>query len=150
VFVDGERRGVTPLALSRVALGTRRVRVARDGFTAAERQVALTRARPSRAVDLRLVRAAPAGAPASAAAPAAMLSAERTGSLLVESRPPGAAVEVNGRPAGTTPLTLEHLAPGTYTVVLRLAAFRPVTTTVRVVADARARVAASLTSAQEP
>lgn len=144
VFVDDERRGVTPLTLQNVPLGTRRVRIQRDGFTSEDRQVNLTRSRPSRSVDVRLTRAAPSARP-TPAAPAA-----RTGSLLVESRPTGASVMLNGRPVGTTPMTIDDLAPGTYTVQLQLPTYRPSTTTVRVVAGERARAAASLVSVQEP
>ena len=146
VFIDGDRRGVTPLTVQKLPLGTRRVRVQRDGFTTEERQVALTRSRPSRSLDLRLTRTeSAAAAGAAGAAPTA-----KTGSLIVESRPTGATVLINGRPAGTTPVTLGDLAPGSYTVQLQLADFRPISTTVRVVAGERARVAASLTSVQEP
>jgi hypothetical protein len=147
VLVDGERRGVTPLTLQKVSLGTRRVRLQRDGYEAEDRQVTLTASRPSRSLDVRLTRAAPAAKAASAAPPA---STARTGSLVVESRPIGAAVTLNGKAVGTTPLTIEDLPPGEYTVRLQLAAHRPVTTYVRVVAGQRARAAASLESAQEP
>src|SRR5690606_40836745 len=87
--------------------------------------------------------AAPAAAartPAAGASPAA-----RTGSLLVESRPSGATVTVNGAARGVTPITLSGLAPGQYTVQLQLTGYRTITTTVRVVAGERARAAASLT-----
>lgn len=147
VFVDEERRGVTPLALQNVELGTRRVRIQRDGFNVEERQVNLTRSRPSRSVDVRLTRAALAARPA---APAPEAPATRTGSLVIESRPTGATIILNGRQVGTTPMTIDDLEPGTYTVQLQLADFRPIRTTVRVVAGARARAAASLVSAQEP
>ena len=154
VFVDGERRGITPVTLPAVPLGTRVVRVQQDGFIADERRLTLTADRPSRSVEVRLRRASAAARPASseAAAPAAAAAAAaaRTGSLLIESRPPGAAVTVDGRPAGSTPLTLDSIPAGPHTVTMRLAGFRPVTATVRVEADERARVAASLTSGQEP
>ena len=149
VFVDDDRRGVTPLALQNVELGTRRVRIQRDGFTVEERQVNLTRSRPSRSVDVRLTRAAPA-ARTPAPAPARDAPAARTGSLVIESRPTGATIMLNGRQIGTTPMTIDDLEPGTYTVQLQLPTFRPIRTTVRVVAGARARAAASLVSAQEP
>jgi hypothetical protein len=42
------------------------------------------------------------------------------------------------------------LEPGTYTVQLQLTNFRPIRTTVRVVAGARARAAASLVNIQDP
>lgn len=147
VFVDDERRGVTPLALQNVELGTRRVRVQRDGFTIEERQVNLTRSRPSRSVDVRLTRAAPLARPAT---PAPSSPTAKTGSLVIESRPTGASITLNGRQIGTTPMTIDDLEPGTYTVLLQLPTFRPIRTTVRVVAGARARAAASLVSAQEP
>jgi hypothetical protein len=148
VFVDDRRSGVTPLTLQKVELGTRRVRIVRDGFTPEDRQVTLTRSRPSRSVDIRLTRLAPsaaAGAASGGTAPTA-----RTGSLLIESRPSAATIILNGRTIGVTPMTLDDLEPGTYTVQLQLSTFRPITTTVRVVAGARARAAASLVSAQEP
>lgn len=101
-------------------------------------------------------RSVPAPARPAAAAPAATrptpapaAPAARTGSLLVDSRPIGATVRLNGRVVGVTPVTLEDLAPGVYNVNLQLEGFLPLTTTVRVVAGERARAAASLTSAQE-
>jgi hypothetical protein len=145
--VDDERRGVTPLALQAMELGTRRVRIQRDGFTSEERQVTLTRSRPSRSVDVRLTRA-PAASQRATAVPAP--AAVRTGTLVVESRPTGASIVLNGRRVGVTPMTLEDLEPGSYTVQLQLPTYRPITTTVRVVAGARARAAASLERAQEP
>ncbi len=144
VFVDGDRRGVTPLSLTGLPLGTRRIRIQRDGYVSQDRAVSLTSQRPSRSVDVPLSRrqaaAAPAPAPTRQANPAA-----RTGSLLVESRPSGATVTVNGVNRGVTPMTLSGLAPGEYVVQLQLVGYRTITTTVRVVAGERARAAASLT-----
>ncbi len=101
-------------------------------------------------------RSAPAPARPAATAPAAArptpapaAPAARAGSLLVDSRPVGATVRLNGRVVGVTPVTLDDLAPGVYNVNLQLEGFLPLTTTVRVVAGERARAAASLTSAQE-
>jgi PEGA domain/Protein kinase domain len=147
VFVDDERRGVTPMALQNIELGTRRVRIQRDGFNVEERQINLTRSRPSRSVDVRLTRAAPAPRPAP---PAPATPAVRTGSLVIESRPIGATIVLNGREVGTTPMTIDDLEPGTYTVQLQLPNFRPIRTTVRVVAGSRARAAASLVNIQDP
>lgn len=146
VFVDGERRGVTPLTLQQMALGMRSVRIQRDGFATEERQIALTADRPSRSLDVRLTRAASSRP----AAPAPAGPAARTGTLVIESRPTGAAVVLNGRRIGQTPMTVDDLEPGAYTVQLQLPAHRTVTTTVRVVAGGRARAAASLERAQEP
>jgi serine/threonine-protein kinase len=146
VFVDDERRGVTPLAVRGLDLGTRRVRVQQDGFAPEVSLVTLTASRPSRSVDVRLSRAGASAAPVS---PPRAPAPVTTGTLVVESRPPGAAVLVGDRPVGTTPAIVEGLAPGEYRVELRLNGYQPFVTMVRVAAGGRARAAASLT-VQEP
>jgi hypothetical protein len=64
--------------------------------------------------------------------------------LLVESRPAGASVTIDAKPVGTTPLTLESVAPGLHIVRLEREGYESWTTTVTVEAGVRARVAASL------
>jgi hypothetical protein len=139
VFVDGRERGRTPLALRGLDHGTHAVRVSRDGYVAQERRVALTRARPSQAMTLTLIRER---APRAASAESA---AERfTGALVVESRPAGATVYVDGRRAGTTPLSVTGMRAGEHAVRLDLPGYRRWTASVRVVAGEHNRVTASL------
>ena len=137
VFVDGARRGVTPLAVRDLPLGAHAVRVARPGFAAAEQHVTLDAGRPSRAIDVAL------GRPAAAAA--APVAASTPGILVIESRPAGARVLIDGREHGRTPVTVPALPPGDYAVAISLAGYQPITTTTRVEPGARARVAVSLT-----
>jgi hypothetical protein len=163
VQVDGVTRGVTPLALRDLELGSRHVVVARRGYIADDQRVVLTSARPSRSLEVRLT--AEAAKPASASAAAGRSgeitpklarpraseggpASTSTGTLAVESRPAGAAVTINGRPSGSTPLSLDDLAPGEYRIGLALKGYQPFLTTVRVVAGERTRAAASL-SVQE-
>jgi serine/threonine protein kinase len=73
-----------------------------------------------------------------------------TGSLLVDSRPVGAEVSVDGRSIGVTPVTLDDLSPGDHRVVLRIPGFNLWATTAQVKAGSRTRVAASLEQAQQP
>lgn len=147
--VDGVAKGVTPLALRALELGSRTITVTQRGYIADTRRVLLTRARPSRSLEIRLAAATAAPRPSTPATlgqrPAAAAS---TGTLNVESRPPGAAVTINGKPSGITPMTIDALAPGDYRVTLSLAGYQPFATTVRVVAGERTRAAASL-SVQE-
>ncbi len=140
VFVDGTRRGVTPLAVRDLPFGAHAVRVTRAGFAAAEQRLTLDAGRPSRTVDIALARTTPA---APAAAPVA---ASTPGSLTVETRPAGARVVIDGRDAGRTPLTVPSLAPGDHAVRIALDGYQPITTTTRVEPGARARVAVSLTT----
>ena len=162
VEIDGVTRGVTPLTLRDLELGTRNISIALKGHIAEERLVTLTQARPSRSLEVRLSSAAPAPAPPPAPPrPGASTSprpstpatfgrpgSAETGALTVESRPAGATVTINGRASGVTPLTVDALAPGAYQVNILMAGYQPFVTTVRVVAGERARAAASL-SVQE-
>jgi hypothetical protein len=144
VTIDGVDRGTTPVAVRGLALGTRLVGISRVGYETAERLVTLTPSRPSRTLDVDLVavtRVAPRDVPAPAA-PAASVAA--SGSLVVDSRPSGAMVTVDGRPSGNTPVTLTAVAPGRHTVRIERPGYRPVTTTVMIKSGERARVAARL------
>ncbi len=138
VRVDGDLRGTTPLTLRGLRLGTHIVIVTGEGSQPSEHRIALTEARPSRSLDVELTAAVAAPAPRPAA------PATATGSLSVESRPAGAAVRIDDRDVGTTPLTMPALAPGSYRVTIARDGYQTWTTTVRVVAGERARVAASL------
>ena len=149
VVVNGERRGVTPLTLRGLAAGTYAVRVSRAGFTTAEQRVVLNRARPSRSLDVTLRRVPATRAPAPARLPAPRAAAPapgRDGSLVVDSRPSGARVVVDGRAVGVTPVTIPALSAGTHTVRIERAGYAPVATTTRVEPGARARVAVTLTA----
>jgi hypothetical protein len=146
VSVDGVEKGVTPLALRDLDMGTRNITVARRGFISESRKVLITNDRPSRSLDVRLTAQAAAAATPKPSTPATLgKPAASTGSLSIDSRPTGASVTINGKPSGTTPLTMNDLPPGEYRVLMSKTGFRNFATTVRVVAGERARAAASLT-----
>jgi hypothetical protein len=138
VFVNGVRRGVTPLALRDLPFGTHTVRVARPGFAPSEQRVSLEQGRPARAIDVPLTRSA-------AGASAAPSGAAPTGILVIDSRPSGARVIVDGAEAGVTPLTLPSVAAGVRQVRLELTGYLPISATVTVEAGERARLGVSLT-----
>jgi hypothetical protein len=137
VSVDGTVRGTTPLTLRDVPIGTRTIRLQRTGYQPVEQRIVLSADRPSRSIDVRLM-------PVARAATALRPPPVATGRLLVESRPPGARVTIDGRDAGVTPLTIASIAPGRHTVLITAPGWAPVTSTVDVKAGARARVAATL------
>jgi hypothetical protein len=56
---------------------------------------------------------------------------------------------INGQVAGTTPLTLESVAPGTVTITIERQGYRPYIETIELKAGERRRVAASLELVQE-
>jgi hypothetical protein len=121
------------------------VRVVRAGFSPGEQRVSLEQGRPARAIDVPLTRAAAAGAPA----PTTAAAGAATGILVVDSRPAGARVFVDGVAVGVTPVTLAAVAAGTRQVRFELAGYTPISTTVAVEPRERARVAVSLTPESE-
>jgi hypothetical protein len=164
---------MTPLALRDLDLGARNITVSRRGYEPEARRIVLTKARPSRSVEVRLSQQAATASSAASEGRSGATEPERepsraraggprpatpgtlgkpavaTGALAIESRPTGAAVAVNGKPSGTTPLTITDLPPGDYRVTMTLEGHQPFATTVRVVAGERARAAARLTEQEQ-
>ncbi len=156
VFIDGRDVGRTPVTSGNLARGSHEVRVVRDGYSPVARRVTVTAAKPAPSVTVTLARprsttsptatATPAAtsAPAAAASAAAQAAARGIGSLDVDSRPSGARVFVDGRSVGTTPVSVDGLEAGEHAVRLEQDGYRNWTSSVRIVAGARNRVAASL------
>jgi hypothetical protein len=137
VEVNGRVRGRTPLTLGDLSLGAQTVRLTQSGYAAAERRVTLTSARPSQSLSVPLTRAAAVPRPPAAAA-------TYFGTMVVETRPSGARVFLDGREVGTTPLDLPKVSAGSHVVRLELEGYSRWTASVQVVAGERNRVAASL------
>jgi hypothetical protein len=157
VFVDGRDRGSTPATVTDLGRGEHRIRVVRDGYTAAERRVVLTPAQPSQSLSVPLAKAlvAPkpnAGQPAKAAAAEAGPAAPKrggqpsaeVGALVIESRPAGANVFVDGRAVGRTPLNVPGVNAGDHVIRLELVGHRQWMTSIKVVGDVPNRIGASL------
>jgi hypothetical protein len=138
VTVDGVPRGMTPVAVRGLEFGARTVRVARAGYRVVERQVVLTSERPSRTLEVQLSRRV--------AAPAAAV--RTSGDVIIDSRPAGATVTVDGRRAGVTPLTLT-LSAGPHVVTLERVGYRAITQRVVIKGGERTRVAARLEGGQD-
>ena len=139
VTIDGTPRGTTPVAVRGLEIGTREVKVSRPGYQAVERRVVLTPERPSRALEVELSPLRPVAVKAPAV---------RDGSMVIDSRPSGATVIVDGRTAGVTPLTLA-ISAGTHTVRMERTGYRAVSTRVEVKAGEKTRVAARLEEGQD-
>jgi hypothetical protein len=140
VLIDGVWRGRTPLTLKDLAVGTHGVRVVEDGYIAEARRVAIDARAAATTVSFQLGKVRGPERPAAAAARPGVT----TGRLLLESRPSGAAVLIDGSVVGTTPLLLSDLGPGPRQIRIELPGHKPWTTTATVVAGQRVRVAASL------
>lgn len=140
VVVDGRDVGQTPLTVNDLSRGTHVVRIAHQGYVTAERRVRIRSTQTAQSIEVDLVATRPVR---QAAAPPA--APERTGgSLMVDSRPSGARVFVDGKLVGTTPLLLDAVSAGEHAVRLELGGFSGWSTTARVGGGERVRVSGSL------
>lgn len=126
VTVNGEARGLTPLTLPDLALGEYEVKVESRGFQPFTQKVTLADAQT---VEVRAVLARPAPS---------------QGTLDVLSTPFGAAVTIDGQPAGQTPLTGHKLRAGSHKVEITRQGFEPFSQTVTLAAGKSQRVDATL------
>lgn len=132
VAVNGVDRGRTPLSIRDLPFGAYRVEVSRSGFQPQAREMTLSPADPVAAIEIDLL---PAPAPPAAAA---------AGSIVVESRPSGATVILDGRVVGATPAVVADVAAGTHQVRIERDGYRPWVADVEVEGSDQVRVAASL------
>jgi hypothetical protein len=127
IFVDGNAKGLTPLDVSDLALGTHEIRIELDGYEAKTESVELTGSVTEATVNVALSKPAPT-----------------MGTADITSTPSGAAITLDGKPFGTTPRKGVSLKPGTYRLELRLAGHDAYAGNLEVTLGKRARVAAAL------
>jgi len=155
VVVNEAAAGITPLAMADLAYGDYVIRISRAGYRVELLSVSISADEPVAALNLDLIEASTEAAPATAptgAAPApspdaAAALAGELGSLLIDTRPAGAEVYVDGRLLGATPLTLVDVPTGAHTIRLLRSGYREWTTTVEIESGQQLRVAASLEGA---
>jgi TonB family protein len=134
VRVNGQATGQTPLRLGDLPLGAYEIQVEQGGYEAQTRSVTLDAGSPSAQVRVALAR------------PAALAS----GTANILSTPSGAAVSVDGRRVGTTPLSGLKLKPGTRRVEIALDDHETWTGSVDVAAGERGRVEVRLRAIAKP
>ena len=94
-------------------------------------------------MTIALTRAPQQSIPTSAPA-ASATTGQLVGGLTVDSRPQGAAVFIDGKLAGATPLNVPAVPAGEHAVRLEREGYRRWTSSVRIVASGQNRVTASL------
>ena len=133
VVVNGEQRGITPLALGDLPYGAYDVRLTLEGYEPQERRLAISPDDPIAAISAELAivaetRTAPLG----------------VGSIYVDTRPRGVEVWLDQRLVGKTPMLIPQVPTGAHEVEFTLEGYRAWATTVEVGPSAPARVTASL------
>lgn len=104
LFVDGQEKGVLPMAPLKLATGTHKVEVKRPGFKDFSRTVNL-RARKTVTLAVKLQPVA--------------------GVLSVQADVPGAEIVIDGKWAGVTPVSALLVSPGEHEVQVRRAGYEP-------------------------
>jgi hypothetical protein len=140
VYVDGERRGMTPRSLKDVPMGSHTVRVTRPGYDTQQQTVVLTAKEPAASMAFTLT---PAGTAPQAGAPRAP-AVKSVLTVVIESTPPGARIRIDGRDLAPTPLTVRQLRPGTHSIELRLAGYKVWSQRLTVAAGDNRRITATL------
>ena len=119
VMLGGRLRGRTPLRLSGLSLGRYPFEFRKEGYLPYSESVRLDEEGASYTVRVTL---------------APVVSAKS--SISVSSEPPGAAVKLNGKPSGVTPVMLGSLEPGRYELTIEYQDFPAQTRTLDIKAGA--------------
>ena len=127
VRVNGAVRGTTPLDLTDLAAGEYQLELERSGYEVQSQRVAVTAEQPSAELRFKLTRAAP-----------------QMGAADIYSTPPGAAVTIDGRTAGRTPLSGLALRVGSRNVRMEMSGYEPWSGSVDVVVRQKSRLEARL------
>jgi hypothetical protein len=122
VKLNGREMGQTPTIIRGVSPGSHVLEIQKDGFVTERKTIKLVTATAEHSVDIKL---------------------RLAGTLLVLSDPAGAAVSLDGKAAGQTPLTAQ-VAPGKHTVRLELSGRKTARRDVEVVVDRKVGVSVQL------
>jgi TonB family protein len=133
VLVDGVAKGRTPLDVADLPFGAHGVRLELRGYDSQTHSVSLAAESPNAQLRVKLTPTAPT-----------------TGTAEIVSKPAGAAVSVDGRPAGQTPLSGLKLRPGAHRLEIALDQHETWSGAVDVVAGQRAYVDARLRPLPKP
>jgi hypothetical protein len=140
VFVDGERKGMTPRNLRNLPLGSHTIRVTRPGYEPQEEVIVLTADEPTASLTFTLRRGSATRSEGGTQAPAV----RSVLTVVIDSNPAGARIRIDGRDLAPTPLTVRQLRPGTHTLELRLPGYRTWTQRLTVAAGDNRRITATL------
>lgn len=123
VYIDDKLRGVTPLIISDLIAGDHVVKISRKDYQDWVSKISLF---AGRSEEIRVT-----------------LSAN-LGSLSIISRPPGARVFINNQFRGVTPLSIDNMAEGEYSLNISREGFSEVTQKALIIAGKKTEIAVEL------
>ena len=133
VVIAGQEKGTTPLKIPGLAFGKYSVKLQLKGYKDLDQDVELNETNAGKEVPLVLEAAAPV-----------------VGTLVIESKPPGAVIVMNNRALGVTPKTVANASVGKYNIDLRLEGYNDFSQSVRVKEGQTTTVTAELVAIPKP
>ena len=143
VSIDGEDRGLTPLSLSEVPSGVYRLEISVPGYRPEQRTLEISSDKTVAAISI-VLEPFGLGDAGNISAQSSAAGVTVSGSMLVDSRPIGASVFLDGESVGVTPLIVQDVIVGSHEVRILGDGYRSWVSTVQVEDGQRSRVAASL------
>ena len=147
VFVDGDSAGVTPLRLDLDRPGESWVLVTNAGRTLLDTTL---RVGPGEVALLTASAPEPAALPAEPPPSEEPAAVVQSGAIRVTSAPSGAEVLLNGRRVGETPIAVEGLATGRYSLAVRRSGYEAVARSITIRPGTRYETDIALRSAAPP
>jgi hypothetical protein len=129
VYLDGVYKGITPITLQNVLIGSHTVKLTKSGYNDISSTVTVSSGQTA-SVSKTLT--------------------TQTGSISVSSNPSGANVYLDGTHKGTTPTTLYNVPTGSHTVKLTKSGYNDVSSTVTVSSDRTASISKTLLAPPKP
>ncbi|MCK5660991.1 MAG: PEGA domain-containing protein, partial [Methanosarcinales archaeon] len=123
IYLDDSYKGTTPATLSNIPVGSHTIKLTKSGYSDISKTVIVSSGNTA-TVSGTLI--------------------QETGSIIVSSDPSGANVYLDGNYKGTSPLTINDVAPGNYKVKLTRNGYTDETISVSVKAGARETVSKTL------
>jgi len=133
VTLDGEARGVTPIDVAELPLGSHQVKLELKGYETKTQSVELGAAAAAGEIKVAMTRPSPA-----------------MGVADILSAPFGATVVIDGNRVGVTPLTEQRLKLGSHRLEIEKEGYETHTETLKLEAGKRARIDAQLAAIPKP
>ena len=127
IYFDDIYYGITPATISDKPVGIHDITLKKDGYNNWVSQVQILKGKTVTTTATLIGRTTP-----------------YEGSLNIQSTPSGADVYFNGDNKGTTPLIVTDLAPGTYTVTLRLNGYQDWVADIEIDPDEKEKISANM------
>jgi hypothetical protein len=140
IYVDGVLQGPTPKTVSGLSPGSHAVRLTKSGYNDYSASITVV-AGQTMPLNLNLV---PRTQPTGTTPISTTYQPGGVGSIVVESNPSGANVYLDGKPSGTTPVTIPGVNAGSHTLLLTMQGYGDESRTVTVSAGSQNQVSVDL------